>query len=61
MTLYNVIPKRCRSATAAVQSTVNTDAMNSASSGEPRENEVEEINDSSVGYLYQLAWVDSGG
>uniref|UniRef100_A0A9I9DGX8 Double-strand break repair protein n=1 Tax=Cucumis melo TaxID=3656 RepID=A0A9I9DGX8_CUCME len=36
-----------RSATAAVQSTVNTDAMNSASSGEPRENEVEEINDSS--------------
>ncbi|XP_038898959.1 double-strand break repair protein MRE11 [Benincasa hispida] len=36
-----------RSATAAVRSIVNTDAMNSASSGEPRENEVEEINDSS--------------
>ncbi|XP_031739070.1 double-strand break repair protein MRE11 isoform X2 [Cucumis sativus] len=39
--------KSQRSATAAVQSIVNTDAMNSASSGEARENEVEEINDSS--------------
>lgn len=34
-------------ATATVRSIADTDVMNSASSGEPRENEVEEINDSS--------------